>query len=35
MEGIGNGKLRISGKLDEPDLVGSVKVTKAKVSKMN
>ena len=31
MEGIGNGKLRISGKLDEPDLVGSVKVTKAKV----
>ena len=31
IEGIGNGKLQINGKLDEPDLIGSVKVSKAKV----
>jgi hypothetical protein len=31
MEGIGNGRLEIKGKLNEPDLIGTVKVTKAKV----
>lgn len=31
IEGIGNGKLQITGKLDEPDLIGSVKVSNAKV----
>ena len=31
MEGIGNGKLQITGNLNEPDLVGTVKVTNAKV----
>lgn len=31
MEGIGNGRLEIKGKLNEPDLIGIVKVTKAKV----
>lgn len=31
IEGIGNGKLQITGNLDEPDLIGAVKVTKAKV----
>ena len=31
IQGIGNGKLQITGKLDEPDLIGSVKVRDAKV----
>lgn len=31
IEGIGNGKLQITGKLNEPDLIGSVKVKDAKV----
>lgn len=31
IEGIGNGKLQITGKLDEPDLIGTVKVKNAKV----
>ena len=32
MEGLGNGKLQIVGNIKEPDLIGSVKVTKAKVT---
>jgi hypothetical protein len=31
MEGIGNGRLEIKGKLNEPDLIGTVKVSNAKV----
>ena len=31
MEGIGNGRIKIKGKLNEPDLIGTVKVTNAKV----
>jgi len=31
IEGIGNGRLQITGKLNEPDLIGSVKVRDAKV----
>ncbi len=31
MEGIGNGRIEIKGKLNEPDLIGTVKVTNAKV----
>jgi hypothetical protein len=30
LQGIGNGRLRIKGKLDEPDLIGDVKITKGK-----
>jgi len=32
MEGLGNGKLRISGNLEEPDFTGAVKVSNAKVT---
>jgi hypothetical protein len=32
LEGFGNGKLKISGSLKEPDLIGSVKVTESKVT---
>ena len=32
MDGLGNGKLRISGNLKEPDFTGAVKVTNAKVT---
>lgn len=32
LEGFGNGRLKISGDLKEPDLIGSVKITKSKVT---
>ncbi|MEY3576989.1 MAG: hypothetical protein RL394_572, partial [Bacteroidota bacterium] len=32
MDGLGNGKLRISGNLNEPDFTGAVKVSNAKVT---